>query len=167
VFDPERDFDPGVRPFYLRLAAVALVTGAACVAVWPSVTGFAAGPDHDTGCIAVANGWHSEPAALSAADVATAESAFPSPPTPAQESDPAFMARWRAQVRAGQDDPAVIRANARLSWLAGPGACVPQSRHRLLISGSALGGIGLVTLAAWLTCRARAAARLRAFGAFA
>jgi hypothetical protein len=166
VFDPERDFDPGARPFFLRLVAVALVAGAACVAVWPSVTGFAAGPDHDTGCLAVANGWHSEPPAPSAADVAEAESSFPAPPSPAQRSDQAFMADWQAQVRAGQENPAVIRANARISWLAGPGACVPESRHRLLLSGVGLGCIGLATLAVWLACRARTAARLRAFAAF-
>jgi hypothetical protein len=166
VFDPERDFDPGVRPFYLRLVAVALVAGAACVAAWPSVTGFAAGPDHDKGCVAVANGWRSEPPKPSAADVAVAESSFPAPPSPAQRSDPAFMADWLAQVRAGRENPAVIRANARISWLAGPGACVPESRHRLLLSGVGLGCIGLATLAVWLACRARTAARLRAFAAF-
>jgi hypothetical protein len=167
VFDPERDFDPGVRPFYLRLVAVALVAGTACVALWPSVTGFAAGPDHDKGCVAVANGWRSGPPAPSAADVAAAESSFPAPPSPAQRSDPAFMADWLAQVRAGRENPAVIRANARISWLAGPGACVPESRHRLLLSGMGLGCIGLATLAVWLACRARTAARLRAFAAFA
>ena len=166
VFDPERDFDPGVRPFYVRIVAVALVTGAACVAAWPSVTGFAAGPDHNTGCVAVANGWHSEPAAPSAADIAAAKSSFPAPPSPAQESDRTFMAHWQAQFRAGQDNPVVIRATARISWLAGPGACVPESRHRMLLSGVGLGCIGLATLAVWLACRARTAARLRAFGAF-
>jgi hypothetical protein len=166
VFDPERDFDPGVRPFYLRLLAVALLTGAACVAAWPSVTGFAAGPDHNTGCVAVANGWHSEPPAPSAADVAAAESAFPAPPTPAQQSDPTFMAHWQAQFRAGQKNPAVIRANQRISWLDGPGACLRESRHRLLVSGVGLGGIALATLAVWLGFRARTAARRRRVVAF-
>jgi hypothetical protein len=166
VFDPERDFDPGVRPFYMRLLAVALVTGAACVALLPSVTGFAAGPDHNTGCVAIANGWHSEPPALSAADAAAADSAFPKPPTPAEASDPTFMAHWQAEFRAGQKNPAVIRANGRISWLDGPGACLRESRHRLLVSGVGLGCTVLATLVVWLGLRARAAARLRRVVAF-
>jgi hypothetical protein len=156
VFDPERDWDQGVRPFYVRLLAVALVTAATCAALWPSVTGFSAGPNRDTGCAAIRDGWHSEVPAASAADLAQVGAIFPPPPTPAQAKDPQFMARWRAQLQAGRANPVTIRANARMEWLAGPGACVPESRHRLLLSATALGCLLLVTLGAWLTLRARA-----------
>ena len=44
MFDPERDDDPGARPFYTRLLAVAVVAAAACVALWPSVTGIPSMP---------------------------------------------------------------------------------------------------------------------------
>jgi hypothetical protein len=167
VFDPERDHDEGVRPFYRRLAAVTLVTGAVCVAMWPSVSGFAAGPDRDIGCVAIRDGWHAEVPAPSASDVAAARAAFPPPPTPAQASDPEFMKGWRAKLQVAQQNPATVRANARLTWLAGRGACVPESRHRLILSGAVLGGLVLATLGAALAIRAHTAAQRRRIAAFA
>jgi hypothetical protein len=155
VFDPERDHDPGVRPFFVRLVVVATVTLAASAALWPSVSGFSAGPDHDNSCVAIRDGWQSEVAAPSERALAHAYAAMPPPVTPAQQRDPQFMNRWRAQFHAAQANPTVIRANSRLEWLAGPGACVAESRHRLILSGLGLSALLLGVVASALYLRAR------------
>ena len=155
VFDPERDDDPGARPFYRRLLAVAVLAAAGCGALWPSVTGFAAGPDHDTGCIAITNGWHADKSGPSAADIAAIDAASPGPPTAAQQRDPAAMARWRAQWQAAQSNPALRRAIAYDDWVNGAGACVRQSRHRLVVSGLGLGALAVIVGGASMTRRWR------------
>ena len=164
VFDPERDDDPGARPFYRRLLAVAVLAAAGCGALWPSVTGFATGPDHDTGCVAITNGWHADRSGPSAGDVAAIDAAIPPAPTAEQQRDPAAMARWRAQWQAAQLNPALRRANEYEDWVNGPGACVRESRHRLILSGIGLGTLaGLVGGASmtrrWRVVRNRAAER--------
>jgi hypothetical protein len=138
VFDPDRDHDPRGRTFYGRVAGVATVTVAVCIALWPSVSGFSAGPDHDTGCVAIRDGWRSEVPAPTGQELAAAYSAMPSMPTPAQQHDAQYMNAWRAKWRTAQANPAIIGANARLEWLSGPGACVAESKHRLILSGIAL-----------------------------
>jgi hypothetical protein len=155
MFDPERDHDPGVRAFYARLLAIAMVTAVACVALWPAVTGFSAGPDHDTGCVAIRDGWHSEVLAPSARELAAAWATMPPMPLPAQQQDPQFMDKWRAEWRAAQASPAVARANRRIDWLGGPGACVAESRHRLIVSGVGLGALLLLAIGFWLYLRVR------------
>lgn len=154
MFDPERDHDPGLRPFYVRIALIATITAAACVALWPSVTGFSAGPDHDTGCVAIRDGWQSGVPAPTARELAKAYSAMPPPLTGAQQ-DAQFVNAWRAKWRAAQADPTVIRANHRLEWLAGPGACVAETRHRLILSGLGLSALLLVAVGPALYLRAR------------
>jgi hypothetical protein len=156
VFDPERDDDPGARRFYARLLSVAVVAVAACVALWPSVTGFAAGPDHDTGCVAIADGWHADKAGPTASELEAINAASPAMPTAEQQRDPAAMARWRAEWQAAQSSPAVQRANAYEAWVNGPGACVRQSRHRLTISGLGLGGLTVIVGGALVARRKRA-----------
>ena len=156
MFDPDRDDDPGVRRFYQRLAVVALVAAAACVALWPSVTGFAAGPDRDTGCIAITHGWHADKSGPSASDFAAINAAIPPPPTAEQRRDPAALARWRAQWQAAQSNPALRRANAYTEWVNGPGACIPESRHRLILSGLGLGGLAMIVGGASIARRTRA-----------
>jgi hypothetical protein len=155
VFDPERDDDPGARPFYTRLLTVAVVAAAACVALWPSVTGFPAGPDHDTGCVAITDGWHADKAGSTASEIAAINAASPAPPTAAQQQDPAAMARWRAQWQAAQSNPAVQRAYAYEAWVNGPGACVRESRHRLILSGLGLGGLAVLLAGATFARRTR------------
>jgi hypothetical protein len=145
VFDPERDEDTDRRHFYARLFAIAMVSAAGCLALWPSVTGFAAGPDHDTGCLAVTDGWHANRSAPSDADVRAAYAAYPPLPTEAERQDPAFMARFRARLQALDALPVVQQANAYADWVSGAGACVPESRHRLIRSG-----VGLVGLAGFV-----------------
>jgi hypothetical protein len=61
VFDPARDDDRGKRRFYTRLLAVFALGSLMSVALWPSVTGFTAGPDADHPCIALADAWRSRP----------------------------------------------------------------------------------------------------------
>jgi hypothetical protein len=127
VFDPERDEEQGARPFYLRLLAVAAVTAVVCVALWPSVTSFPAGVDRK-GCLAVADGWHTDRPAPTAADRAVEAAAGPYTRTSAEEQH------------------VLDRVYAYDDWRAGPGACVPQSRHRLILSG-----LGLAAMAAVVT----------------
>jgi hypothetical protein len=155
VFDPERDDDPGPRRFYLRLLTVVVISAAGCLALWPSVTGFGAGPDHDTSCLAVANGWHADRAGSTASEIAAFNRVFPPPPTPAQGKDPAAMARWHAQFAAAQQNPVVQRAYAYDAWVNGPGACVRESRHRLIHSGIALAALAAFCLGIAYTRRTR------------
>ncbi len=142
MFDPERDDDSGARPFYLRVLAVAAVTAVGCLVLWPSVHGFTAGPDHLSNCLALTDGWHADQSPPGPSALAAAYAVMPPVPTPEQAQDPEFMARWRGLWRAAQSNPAVVRANAEIDWRDGAGACVPESRHRLLVSG-----IGLATIA--------------------
>ena len=153
VFDPERDRDPGVRPFYVRIVSIAIVTVGTCIALWPSVTGFAAGPDREASCVAITDGWHSDVPAPSAQDLAAMNAALPPPPTATQQQNPQFMNDWRAKWHAAQASPAVIRANRRSDWVIGPGACVPESRHRLILSGVGLGALLFLTIGLFLWAR--------------
>ena len=143
MFDPDRDVDPGHRRFYVRLVTVAVIAAAGCVALWPSVTGFAAGPDHLTGCLAVADGWHADRSAPTAADQAALEAALPPEPTAAIRNDPAAIARWHSEFVAAQATPAYHRVIDYADWKDGAGACIHESRHRLAVSGLGLGAIAL------------------------
>lgn len=144
VFDPERDDDPGNRPFYRRLLAVGLIAAAASAALWPSVSGFSAGPDHDRGCVAITDGFHADKSGPSAAEVAAINAAFPAPPSRQQQHDPEALARFRSRWQAANARPDVQRANAYADWVDGPGACVHESRHRLIVSGVGLTGLAVL-----------------------
>ncbi len=156
MFDPERDEDRGSRPFLLRLVVVAVITIVGCVALWPSVHGFAAGPDHLTGCLAITDGWHAEKSGPDLAKIA-----FPPPPTPAMRDDPAAMDRWRVEWQASQARPEVQQAIAYIDWKDGPGACVRESRKRLLESGLGLAVIVGVVGGTSLIVRSRTRKNLR------
>jgi hypothetical protein len=142
VFDPERDEDTHRGRFYLRLLAIAVIAGAGCVALWPSVTGFAGGPDHQIGCVAIKDGWTAGPSKPSDAQVRAAFAAYPPLPTEAQRQDPGFMSRFRAQIQVVDSLPVVQQANTYADWVSQAGACVHESRHRLIRSG--VGLLGLV-----------------------
>jgi hypothetical protein len=124
MFDPERDEDAGARPFLARLAAVVLISVAACAALLPSVTGFNVGVDQEKGCLAIVDGWHADRPGLSAAEKNAAATGFVGEPSAEQEQ-------------------LLEHAQIYLDWRNGAGACVPDSRHRLIISG-----LGLSALAA-------------------
>jgi hypothetical protein len=158
VFDPERDEDPGARPFCRRLLVVVLIGATGCLALWPSVSAFSAGPDHARGCLAIADGWRAQKAAP---DVASIESLALIPPSAAQQQDPVAMARWRAEWRAFQARPEVQQANAYLDWQQGAGACIPESRHRLIESGVGLFMLAGIVVATGLARRRRALIRTR------
>jgi hypothetical protein len=161
MFDPERDEEHDSRRFLLRLLAVAVATVAACAVLYPSVTGFATGPDNATGCLAIRDGWHRD-RTMSEADLIAAYSALPRQPTLEQMQDPVIAARWRDEWRAAQASPAVRRAEAARAWTAGPGACVRESRHRLMLSGIELGVLLLACAGIVMVSRGRRGSRVPA-----
>jgi len=155
VFDPERDEDPGARRFYLRLLMVLAISAAGCLALWPSVSGFGAGPDHTTSCIAVVNGWSAGRSGPSEAEVNEALRSAPAQPTAAQRLDPDFMANYQAQMRILQASPVLQQADNFINWRDGPGACVNESRHRLIRSGIALVSLAVFCVGIAFTRRTR------------
>lgn len=136
VFDPERDQDSGTRRFYLRLLAIAVMSAAVCAALYPSVTSFPAGVDQK-GCLAVADGWHADRAEPTAADRAVEASAGP-------------YTRSSAEERRVLD-----RVYAYDDWRVGPGVCIPESRHRLILSGIGLAPLVLALGAVLIVRRLR------------
>ena len=61
MFDPDRDDLHQARPYYVRLVVTVVVTLAVAASLWPSITGFGGGLDHQQPCIAIVNGWRSAP----------------------------------------------------------------------------------------------------------
>jgi hypothetical protein len=159
VFDPERDEERGARPFYLRLLVVAAVTAVACAVLWPSVHGFVAGPDHLTNCLAITDGWRADKSAPSAAESRQIQETYPAPLTDAERNDPAAVARFRAQLQIADASPAMQHEIAYEDWRAGTGACVHESRHRLILSGLGLAAIAAVVtgiaVGRWVRLRSR------------
>ena len=139
MFDPERDEDRGTRPYYVRLLAVLVISAAGCLALLPSVTGFSAGVDHEKGCLAIVDGWHGD-RGLSAEEKA-AQSGFMGPNPSARQLE------------------LLKSAEPYLEWRSGPGACVPESRHRLILSGLGLGGLAAVVGGATIVRRTRTSLR--------
>jgi hypothetical protein len=154
MFDPERDEETGSWRFLRRLLAIGVVTVAACAVLYPSVTGFAAGPDHQIGCLAIKDGWTRD-RTMSDGELLAAYAVMPKTLTPDQMRDPAAVARFREQSRAAQASPQVQKANAAIDWAGGPGACVPESRHRLILSGIGTALLLAVLAGAWLFVRTR------------
>jgi len=144
VFDPERDEDDGAHHFYVRLLTVVGLSLAVCIALYPSVIGFPSGEAGTTTCVAITNGWHADIAPPTAQELAAINAAVPPMLTPAQAQDPALLARFRAQWQAAQARPDTQRANAWVDWKNGPGTCIHESRHRLIVSGISLGVIVVV-----------------------
>ncbi len=155
MFDPERDDDPGAWPFYRRLLVVAVISVLGCAALAPSVTAFQVRDNNGRNCLAIMNGWHADKGPPSEADAAAVIAALPPVPTPAQAADPEFMARWRVEWQAAQSNPAVVGAYARTEWINGPGACIRESRHRLVLSGIGLASLGAIVGGAALVLRTR------------
>jgi hypothetical protein len=155
VFDPERDDDDGTHRFYVRLLTIVGIALAVCIALYPSVTGFYTGPDGEKTCVAVADGWHGEKPAPDSGSVMAAFASYPPVPAPKQRGDPTFMARFRARMEAVDALPEVQQFNAYQDWLAGPGACIPKSRHRLIVSGIGLGVVAVVCAGVVIVRRTR------------
>ena len=155
MFDPERDDDDSAHRFYVRLLTIIGISLAVCIALYPSVTGFYTGPDGEKACVAVTDGWHGQKAAPDAGSVAAAFASYPALPAPKQRNDPTFMARFRARMQAVSALPEVQQFNAYQDWLAGPGACIPRSRHRLIVSGIGLGVLAVVCAGVAIVRRTR------------
>jgi hypothetical protein len=143
MFDPERDEDYDSRRFLRRLLFTATATVVACAVLYPSVTSFATGDDHQISCLAIKDGWHRD-RTMSDSDLIAAYASLPKPPPGDRLKDPAVARRWQEEFHAARALPAVQRAEAAANWADGPGACVPESRHRLIISGVGLGVLLLV-----------------------
>jgi hypothetical protein len=119
MFDPERDDPTGDGAFWRRVGVVVLVTALAAFAMWPSISGFAAGTNTSRACVALRDGWH--------VDRTVSDS----------------------RLNSGAGDPAAVSAD--LEWRDGAGACVPEARHRLMLSGAGLavliGGVAAAVVA--------------------
>jgi hypothetical protein len=141
MFDPERDEDPGSRGFLVRLATVALIAATGCLALAPAVTGFSVGVDQEKGCLAIKDGWHADRKGLSGAEQDLQEKSFgPAGPSPVEQQQ-------------------LAHAQTYLDWRNGPGACIPESRHRLILSGVGLGGLAAACLGVAILRRARKSLR--------
>jgi hypothetical protein len=133
VFDTERDRAAGNGAFYRRIGVIALLTSLTCIALAPAVFGFAAGPDHQIGCIAVVDAWHSN------GDLTAAEHLLETGPTGIPpDADNATRAAFAARIRAWEAHPEVQRAIATVDRSGGKAACIGPARHRLIISGVGL-----------------------------
>jgi hypothetical protein len=146
VFDPVRDHDGGQRRFYTRLLVVFALGCLVSLALWPSFAGFGAGSDAEQTCVAIVSAWGHEVPPPSAADQ-RAIAALPAPAVP-DPNDPSAVARFREQYAAMRATPAIQRANAYLDWRRGAGACIHESRHRLLLTAGGLSAIAIVVVGA-------------------
>jgi hypothetical protein len=118
----------------------------------------------DRVCIAAVDGWHGQPAAPSTADLAYFDRTVrqtigrgltPLSPNASKAERERWVAARRAEGAALKGDPVVKRVNAYEDWHDGPGACVPRSRHRLILSGSGLAAVAIVAVALTLVQRKR------------
>jgi hypothetical protein len=146
MFDPVRDHDGGHRRFYTRLLVVFALGCLVSVALWPSFAGFGAGSDAEHTCVAIVSAWGHEIPPPSAADE-RAVAALPKP-TPPDAHDASTAARFREQYAAILATPAVQRANAYVDWRHGAGACIHESRQRLLLTAGGLGAVAIVVVGA-------------------
>ena len=65
------------------------------------------------------------------------------------------MARFRAAWQAFKARPDTQRANAWVEWETGPGECIHESRHRLIVSGIGLGVVAVVCAGVAIVRRTR------------
>jgi hypothetical protein len=125
VFDPELDEDHDTRRFYKRLFALLAVSVVGCASLYPSVTSFPAGVDQK-GCLAIIDGWHADRPAPTAADRAVEAAAGP------------YTRSTAAEQRV------LDRVYAYDDWRVGSGVCIPESRHRLIMTTIGLGALAAV-----------------------
>lgn len=129
----------------IALLVLLVLAGAAVV---PSVLPFTVETvDNDRVCVPIAEGWKAERAKPSEADMQELVDILAILPSPDAMRDPVQRAAWLEAERVRTSTPGYKRAEAYLNWVGGPGACIPESRHRLILTGAGLGGVlALATL---------------------
>lgn len=129
----------------LRVALLVLAGAALVPAVLPFTVDTG---DADKVCVPAAHGWRGERDKPSEADLSELEAGLGAVPSPEVMADPAGRAAWLAAEAARTSTPGYRRAEAYVEWRAGDGACVPESRHRLILTGAAAGVLAVVAAAA-------------------
>jgi hypothetical protein len=155
VYDETLDAKNTGWNFWTRVVVIALFVAAAGAALLPSVTGFVSGDNDDRTCVAIVDAWHSGPAKPSAADMLAIDAAAPKLPSSESLNDPAVRARVRKQAVAFTQRSDVQQLGAYMAWQEGSGACVSESRHRLIITGALLGAVLVAAVAMATTVRVR------------
>lgn len=144
---PRDDPQPLGRPHWVSVARFVLLALVG-VALVPSVLPFTVETaENDSVCVPVLAGWHSDRAAPSDADAAELFASFTALPTPEEMRDPDKRDAWLSEEKARTSTPGYRRAEAYVEWRGGTGACVLESRHRLIQSAIGLGGVGLIATA--------------------
>ena len=152
---PPVDPPPLGRPRRLSVTRFVLLVLAG-VALTPAVLPFTVETtENDRVCVPLLAGWHADRATPSDADATELFASFTALPTPEQMRDPDKRAAWLSEEKARTSTPGYRRAEAYLQWRGGAGACVPESRHRLIQSAIGLGGVGLVATAGAIRRRRR------------
>jgi hypothetical protein len=135
-----------------RLVRVLVILGAG-VALVPAILPFTAAVNADEVCIAARDGWHRDRAAPPQGDIRAVEQHLAdSMPTGLTEAE---LQEWVEREREFDQRQDVEAAYDYISWRAGPGACVPESRHRLILSGSCLVLIAAIVASRTLASRTR------------
>jgi hypothetical protein len=127
------------------MGTIALITGLTLVTI-PSLIPFSgdAVPTPKV-CLPIVSGWSADKKPPSSQDFAVFTS-LPIP-YPGQLNTQAKRAAYAAEARKLQTMPAYRRVAAWTTWATGPGACVPESRHRLILSAWIALGVSLMVFA--------------------
>lgn len=126
------------------MARIALMVLAG-LALVPSVLPFTpANRDENRVCVALVEGWHGDRRAPAEADFELLAEAVADLPTPEMLQDQAARAAFRVRERERQASPPYQRVQSYILWAAGDGACISESRHRLIQSGLLLGAVAVV-----------------------
>ena len=103
--------------------------------------------DSDRVCVPALHGWHADRQKPSEADLQELVDNMTQLPSPEAMRDPLQREKWLAAEESRASTPGYKRAESYVEWIGGPGACIPESRHRLIQTGVGLGGIGIVATA--------------------
>jgi hypothetical protein len=125
------------------------------LAVVPSILPVTPSSDENRVCVPVVDGWHADRQPPPQADFDELAAVVQDIPTPEAMRDPNVRAAYAAAVKAQLASPAYRRVQAYIEWSTGSGACVPESRHRLIQTGLGLGGIAGAAVIATVTDRRR------------
>lgn len=126
------------------------VLAIAAIGLMPSLVPFEIGTSHgDRTCIAAKDAWHRDrsPSQADLTEVSTALSrTLATASQPENLRDPDRVGALLAEQRTRQSTPGFQRAQRYIEWRNASGACVPEGRHRLIMSGVALAVLGLIVV---------------------